>query len=217
MGFFEIVLFSIALSIDALGIGISCELKNIRTPIVQRIVICIISVIITGAAIFLGSLMAGVVPLMLGKIIGAAILFILGGYIIIGALTEKGKKRKRKPKSKKQNILDFVIKPLGITVKIIRNPVECDIDGSYSIDMAEACYIGAAISADSFAAGLGAGVGGASGMIIPLMCGLCQMIFLCGGINIGKLLHNIKGIKQKYFGVISGIMLIIIAVFRIIF
>lgn len=211
MGFFEILLFSMALSTDAFGIGVSCELRNIKAPVTARILICIISVFVTGIAVFMGSVLSGIIPLWLGKLVGALMLFALGGYVIFGALSEK------EAKPKKQNILNLVVKPLGITIRIMRNPVECDMDHSSTIDMAEACYIGFAISVDSFAAGLGAGVSGASGMLVPIMCGICQMIFLCGGIGIGRKLHGMKNVKQKYFSVVSGIMLIVIAALRILF
>lgn len=215
MGFFEILLFSMALSTDAFGIGVSCELRDIKTPVSARVIICLMSVLVTGSAVLIGSTVSEFVPLWFGKIAGALLLFILGVYVIFSALSDKEKVHKKKPK--KENILNLAVKPFGITIRIIRNPVECDMDNSSSIDMAEACYTGLAISVDSFAAGLGAGVSGVSGITVPLMCGVCQMIFLCCGINIGKKLHNIRRIKQKYFSIISGIMLIAIAVLRIIF
>lgn len=216
MGIFEILFFSTALSIDALGIGISCELRNIKTPISARIVICCVSVAVTGTAVFMGAAISEFIPLQISKAISFIMLVAFGICIIFGSFGDN-KKNKKPKKLKKENILNLAVKPLGITIRIIRNPVECDIDKSSSIDMSEACYIGLAISVDSFVAGLGAGVGGISGVIVPIMCGVCQMIFLCCGIKIGKKLHQIKFIKQKYFSIISGIMLIMIAILRIIF
>lgn len=217
MVFFQILLFSAALSTDAFGIGVSCELRNIKAPVSARLIICLMSVLVTGAAVFIGSSVSGIVQPWIGKTVGSIMLSVLGIYVIYGALSDKEPKKKKPPKPEKENIFNFAVKPLGITVRIIRNPVECDMDNSSSIDITEACYIGLAISADSFAAGLGVGISGASGFTVPIMCGICQMTFLCCGIGAGKKLRNIKFIKQKYFSVISGIMLILIAILRIMF
>lgn len=214
MSFFEMLLLSMALSADAFAIGIACELRGIRTSITARLVICFVSAVITAAAVFLGSVISDFLPLWVGNLIGIIMLFALGVYVIYGAFSEKAEKP---PKPRRENILTLAVKPLGITISIIRNPAECDIDRSSAVDFAEACYIGIALSADSFAAGLGAGAGGGSEVLIPVMCGIFQLIFLCCGAKIGKKFYGINNIKQKYFNIASGIILIIIAVFRILF
>lgn len=214
MGIFEMLFLSFALSTDALAIGISCALRGIRTPLSARLVICVMSVAITAAAVFLGSVINDFIPSWVGNIVGIILLSALGIYVIYGAFVEK---KPKKPKPRKENILTLAVKPLGLTINIIRNPSECDIDRSSTVEFAEACYIGAALSADSFAAGLGAGVSGGSAVLIPLMCGVFQLVFLCCGIQIGKKLYGIKRVKQKYFGIISGMMLIAVAIFRILF
>lgn len=214
MNFFEMLMLSMALSADALAIGTACEMRGIRTSMPSRLVICLVSAVITAVSVFLGSVISDFLPLWAGNIIGIIMLFALGIYVIYGAFVEKPEKP---PKKRKENILTLAVKPLGITIRIIRNPEECDIDRSSAVDFAEACYMGAALSADSFAAGLGIGVGGGSAEWIPLMCGVFQMIFLCCGAKIGKNFRQMKNIKQKYLNILSGIILIVIALFRIFF
>lgn len=214
MSFFETLLLSMALSADAFAIGIACELRGIRTSMWARLLICFVSAIITATAVFLGSVISDFLPHWAGNLIGIIMLSALGVYVIYGAFAEKEKKP---PKPRKENILTLAVKPLGITIRIIRNPAECDIDRSSAVDFAEACYMGVALSADSFAAGLGAGVGGGSAVWIPVMCGIFQLVFLCCGAKIGKKFYGMKNIKQKYLNLVSGIILIIIAIFRIFF
>lgn len=214
MSFFEMLMLSMALSADAFAIGVACEMRGIRTSMPARLVICFVSAIITAVAVFLGSAIADFLPSWAGNLIGIIMLFALGIYVIYGAFAEKPEKP---PKPRKENILTLAVKPLGITIRIIRNPVECDIDRSSVVDFAEACYMGVALSADSFAAALGAGVGGGMSGWIPVMCGVFQLVFLCCGAKIGKKFYGMKNIKQKYLNLVSGIILIVIAVFRIFF
>lgn len=214
MNFFETLLLSMALSADAFAIGVACEMRGIRTSTAARLVICFVSAVITAAAVFLGSVISDFLPVWAGNFIGIIMMFALGAYVIYGAIAEKPKKP---PKPRKENILTLAVKPLGITIRIIRNPAECDIDHSSAVDFAEACYMGVALSADSFAAGLGAGVSGGAADWIPLMCGIFQLVFLCCGAKIGKKFYGIKKIKQKYLSIASGAVLIAVALFRIFF
>ena len=207
MNMSEMLLLSAALSIDALGIGISCALRGIKTPFVSKMVIALISPVVTAAAIFIGDVLGTIIPETAGNLLGTVMLTALGLYIVIGAIREKHKTTYKTAEKEE------TIGGLNIVAKILRKPDSCDINRSRIVELTEACYIGAAISADSFAAGIGAGVGGGE-TLIPVFCGLFQFGFLWLGELIGGGLCKVKKIDKMYFSILSGIMLIAIGLLK---
>lgn len=204
MGWSEILPLSAALSIDALSIGVSCGFSGIKTPVSAKLVIMTVSMLVTGGAVLCGILLGDILPSFVGKILGALLLAAVGIYVMSGAFkSHKTKNKKRK---------HFAI-PKGI----ISDPAEYDLDNSSSIDLTEAVFIGLALSADSFAAGIGAGVGGGAVLAIPIICGIFQMIFLCCGEKAAKKLRKIKMFDEKGFSLVSGLIMIFTAVCRLIF
>lgn len=202
MNMSEMLLFSAALSIDAFGIGLSCALRGIKTPLISKLVIALISAAVTAAAVFIGDVLGTIIPEAAGSLLGTVMLTALGLYIVIGAIREKHKSEKEEKG-----------KGINIVAKILRKPDSCDINRSKIVELTEACYIGAAISADSFAAGIGAGVGGRE-VLIPVFCGLFQFGFLWLGELIGSSLSQVQRIDKMYFSILSGIILIAVGVLK---
>ena len=92
MDLFCAAAFSAALSIDALAIGISCAARGVRIPAAARLVVCFVSAVITAAAVLSGGALSAVVPGSAARAFGAALLFFLGIYIIIGAFKKDSEK-----------------------------------------------------------------------------------------------------------------------------
>lgn len=203
-----LLLLSISLSIDAFAIGTSCALSGIKTSWKSRFIICAISVLIMGVSILCGEILARFISQIAAKYIGCGMLCILGAYIIFGSFNKKSKPEKK-------TSITFIVKPLGITINIIREPSLCDIDKSNSIDAKEACYIGTALSIDSIGAGVSMGVSGIGAISMAGLCGICQLMFLCAGLILGKKLRSIERIPQKAFTRASGIIIILIAVIKL--
>ena len=146
MSFAAVLILAVSLSMDALGIGISYGLRRIRVSWKARVVICAMSMMVTGAAVGLGSVLLKVIPLPAAKLLGCGMLLILGLVIIVQGF------RKRKEE----------------------NSFSCDFDRSKAIETAEALYLGAALSVDSFQRrfrhefNFGADPGGAHADAVPL-------------------------------------------------
>lgn len=208
MEIFGLLLLSMSLSIDAFTIGTSCALGGIKASWKSRLIICAISVLIMGVSIFCGEALARLISQEVAKYIGCGMLCILGIYIIFGSFNGN-----KKPKKKKS--ITFALKPLGITISIIREPSLCDIDKSNTIDSKEACYIGTALSIDSVGAGVSIGVSGIGAISAAGLCGIFQLIFLCMGLFLGKRLRRIEKIPQKFFTRISGLVIILVAIIKL--
>mgnify|MGYP004510514685 CR=1 FL=1 len=212
MGAFGIILLAVSLSIDALGIGVSYGLRSIKIPLSAKLIVSIVSILFTGCAVLIGNVILMWLPKTAAQLIGCLMLFILGVFIILQALFSKKKQKKEKPK--KDTIFSAPLKPFGITIQVIRNPVSCDFDHSAHIDAFEAIYLGAALSIDSFGAGISSAVSGLNSLFIPIVAGLCQLLFLCAGNMIGQRISSFQKIDSKIFVVCSGILLIILALIR---
>ncbi len=207
MEIFGLLLLSMSLSIDAFTIGTSCALGGIKASWKSRLIICAISVLIMGISIFCGEALARFISQEVARYIGCGMLCILGIYIIFGSFA-----RNKKPKRKS---ITLALKPLGITISIIREPSLCDIDNSNTIDSKEACYIGTALSIDSIGAGVSMGVSGIGAISAAGLCGAFQLIFLCCGLFLGKKLRGIERIPSEIFTRISGLVIILIAVIKL--
>ena len=205
--------FSAALSIDALAIGISCAARGVRIPVGARLVVCIVSAVITSVAVLSGGALSAVVPGGAAKALGAALLIFLGIYIIVGAF-KKDSERDEPPDTCSDKQDAKAEKGLWAALGILKNPGRCDADHSKALDMHEALYLGAALSADSFAAGFGAGIGGA-GLAVPLFCGIFQLLLLYIGELAGHRFIRKAKPDERILTASSGVLLIIIAVIRL--
>lgn len=212
MSFWGVVFLAATLSADVLGIGFSCAVRGVRVSMWARLTIALVSAAVTLCGVLGGTVISQFVPQEIAALLGGIMLCLLGGYIIIGAFTKSGKKKKM-PKTWDKI---FALKPLGITVRIIRDPKQCDLDGSAMLDFREALYTGIAVSTDSFAAGLSMGMND-WGSIAPLLCGMFQFLFLCVGLYIGKKLRKIMIFNDKVITILSGGILMVIGVIDICF
>lgn len=210
MGFWSVVFLAATLSVDVLGIGFSCAVRGVQVSICARLIIAVVSALVTLCGVLGGAVIYRFVPHEVAVLLGGIMLCLLGGYIIIGAFT-KSEKKKKPPKAWDKI---FALKPLGITIRIIRDPKQCDLDGSAMLDFREALYTGIAVSTDSFAAGISMGMND-WGSIAPLLCGMFQFLFLCVGLYTGKKLRKIMTLNDKVITALSGGFLVLIGVVNI--
>ncbi len=94
-----------------------------------------------------------------------------------------------------------------------REPVECDRDNSHNIDSKEACFIGFAMSIDCFMVGMTAGMAGSNGILVPIICGILQMLSLYIGEFAAA--HIARHLKEKHFSMFSGTILILTGISRL--
>lgn len=210
MGFWGVVLLAATLSVDVLGIGFSCAVRGVRVNMTSRLMIAVVSAVVTLCGVLGGAVLSQVIPQGGAEILGGIMLCLLGGYIIVSAFVKNEKKKKMPKKWDKI----FALKSLGITVRIIRDPKQCDLDGSAILDFREALYTGIAVSTDSFAAGISMGLSGWGG-VAPVLCGAFQFLFLCVGLYIGKKLKRLTVLNDKLSTMISGGFLLFIGIVNI--
>ena len=202
------MLLALSTSIDSIGIGLTYGIRDITISRQSKIILFIISLIISSISILIGNTLNNILSEEITNIIGSLILFFIGLIIIVQTL----KREKRQEKK----VYKLFIRFLGITIQIIKDPISSDIDNSKKIDSKEAIYLGTALSLDSFSVGIGAGMLGSISIIFPLIVSLFQIVFLSLGRNIGEKLNKKIHIPSKIWSILSAVLLILIGIVRLV-
>ena len=202
------MLLALSTSIDSIGIGLTYGIRDITISRQSKIILFIISLIISSISILIGNTLNNILSEEITNIIGSLILFFIGIIILVQTL----KREKRQEKK----VYKLFIKFLGITIQIIKDPISSDFDNSKKIDSKEAIYLGTALSLDSFSVGIGAGMLGSISIIFPLIVSLFQIIFLSLGRNIGEKLNKKIHIPSKIWSILSAVLLILIGIVRLV-
>lgn len=214
---FSITILAISLSLDALGVGLVYGLRQIRIPLGPKLVICLFSILYSALALAIGKSLAAVLPAGGAKLLGVAILTLMGIWIILQALLRKSddESEARPAVQGSKTLFKWAIKSLGITIQIVKNPTRGDIDASGTIDILEALLLGLALSVDAIGVGIGSALTGFHSMIIPLVIGLFQLGFLYIGTTLGEKVAAFGKLNKKVLSLVPGFLLISLAILRI--
>jgi putative sporulation protein YtaF len=207
---FSIVVLAISLSLDALGVGIVYGVKQVRIPLSSKLIICFFSILYAGIALLIGKSLSRILSPILAKLVGISILGLMGIWIIIQALLKESARN-----STDETLWQIAIKSLGITIQVIRNPLEFDIDQSGAIDTPESLLLGLALSVDAIGVGIGSALTGFYSPVIPFAIGFFQMVFLYIGSYLGDQVTMLNKINKKVLALLPGVLLILLALIRI--
>lgn len=206
---FNTILLALSSSIDSLGVGITYGVKKTKISIVGIMILFLLSIIITNISILLGNLLNQLLNPKASIYVGSLLLIGMGIFIIYEALFPK------KHKKKKRKEYNLFIKYLGITINIIKDPINSDMDKSNKIDFKEAMFLGFALSLDAVCIGFGGSIIGINSLIFPLLISIFQILFLCIGSKIGRIINNFSNVPQNLWNIISGLLLIFIGILKI--
>ena len=213
--FLTYLILAISSSIDSFGIGITYGIKNTRITFVAKLVVFLISLCISTLSISVGKFIYRLFPPFFCNIIGFLILILMGLFIIFQAL-RKSKKTASSDENSQKRIYNLFINSFGITIQIIKNPINSDLDNSKNIDGKEALYLGFALSLDSLCIGIGNAMLGMFSFIFTMLVAFFQLIFLSLGLIFGNKLKSVTNIPDNIWSIISGILLIFIGISKLI-
>ncbi len=206
---FNISLIAACVSLDSLGIGLTYGLKNTKISLHAKLILFIISILITSIAIFIGVYISKLFSPHISNYLGCILLCFMGVWIIIQSITNNKRQAKRE--------YHFFIKFLGITIQIIRDPNYSDLNNSNKIEGKEALYLGIALSLDSIGIGIGSSIIGLNSFLFPLLVAIFQLFFLSIGTYLGKKIKDISNIPENIWSIISGCLLIFVGISKIVF
>lgn len=102
-----------------------------------------------------------------------------------------------------------------IKCSVTEKPEKCDINNSKRLEPKEAVYMGIILSFDSFCSGIGLGFINISPVYFSLLTSIFQFIFLYAGEYTTSKILKYNFIKEKTCEIISGLLLIIVAIFKL--
>lgn len=189
MGVIATVLFALAVSTDGFMVGLAYGTRKINIPAMSLSIIALASALAVAISMLAGKVLAYIIPEAWNIIIGASILIIIGFYFLLGASKDKIGSL---PTDEDGQLISFKVRPLGIMVQILKEPVTADFDGSGVISMKEAFILGLALALDALGAGFALAMSGASILFTTLTVGVLKFILVNSGLFLGKFLTNTK-------------------------
>lgn len=175
---------AVILSIDSLGVGIAYGTRNMKITFLPKAILFLISFLMILFSVFLGNILLTFLPIYVTNFIGSFILIIMGLFVIFQNVRSSSRAQdlphveKTSCKNSSPRTMQFFIRSLGITVQIMKDPICSDLDGSQSIDMKEAVFLGLALSSDAIGSGIGFSMLGANSLLFPLIAACFQLGFL---------------------------------------
>ncbi|ACL69246.1 sporulation membrane protein YtaF [Halothermothrix orenii] len=217
MEFWTVCILAIAISVDGFSVGLTYGLRKIKfdlIPLLINSVISALAVYITGT---LGNSLAGLIEQEMAETLGGIMLIIVGGWLVYSNIIDYNrnnsspKKLIHKDSEGAQLVWSLNLKPLGIIINILREPVKADFDNSGSINQFEALMLGLALALDAVGAGLGAGLAGFFKPYISLIIGVMTLLFSGVGFYLGSLLDGMLPGKLE---VMPGLVIMFLGFLR---
>ena len=196
---FRASLLAAAVCMDTFFAAMGCSLSGIHIPKRCAAVISLTGCVMLGISLLAAQIAAAFLPERLCRYGGAAVLCSLGAV----QLMREGLQalfRAHKP--------HFRWRTLGLVIEICFDETLADADGSKTLSLGEAAAFAAALSLDSLASGLGAGI--ETAWILP-----CLGLTLVLGFTLTLLgAHLGKRCKTRRLQWLGGVMLILLGVVR---
>ncbi|ADY56454.1 sporulation protein YtaF [Syntrophobotulus glycolicus DSM 8271] len=218
------LLVAFALSLDGFGVGMAYGLKNIRIPFRSMCIIGLCTVATMGISMFFGYLLIPYLDMVSPKVLGAAVLIMIGCFQLIKALSPTKNDALNKEKAKEEAVPVFAsysarvedeetrqlfrlnLSIFGLVIQILKTPSAADIDNSGTIGILESFLLGLALSLDAFSSGIAASMAGIPAYSIVLVA-LTQFIMIRTGHSlVGKL--SSKLLERAKF--LPGVLLILV-------
>ncbi|MFI3231161.1 MAG: manganese efflux pump [bacterium] len=206
----QLILLTLALSLDSFGIGLSYGIRNIRFRLSSICIIGIVSYFLTSLSIYAGKLLGNIFSEKIVNLISILILVVIGLFIIKKAVEEEEVELDIEVLDNRDN-KEKINK--DIIINIIKDPSFGDLNHSSIIDPIEAIFLAIAISIDALGVGLAVS-DFKSAYLFPIFIILFQFLFLFTGMFVGKNMF-FERLDENKIGIISGSMLVMIAGFRI--
>lgn len=214
--FFQLLILALALSIDSFGIGVSYGIRKIDFKKLSLLIISFMSFSFSLISIKLGSIVTSILSEKITLFISVFILIVLGLLIIKKGVEDRDSTEVNEIEIEDKKIYSLFLKPIGITIDIIKTPSLCDLNKSSHIEPKEAIYLGVALSIDCIATSFAVSSFKSYTLLFPIFVVLFQLTFLLSGVYLGKK-AVVSFIKEDKISICSGIILIVIGFVRLVF
>ena len=178
-------LLALSASIDALSLGITYGIKKTKMSKTGNLLIFTIVLVCSTIAILIGHFLSLLFSPTFSILVGSSILIMLGLYNIYKGI------------NKSNTFINF------------------DVDNSNYIDNKEAAAIGLAVAVDASCVSMGAGIIGYISFILPIFMAVFHTFFVNCGNFVAKSIVEKLNVPSNVLSIFSGILLVLIGIFRI--
>ncbi|MGN1481511.1 hypothetical protein [Porcipelethomonas sp.] len=202
----EDMLLVLAMSTDAFFAALSYGAGKIKIPFVSAVIMCTVSTAVLTCSVCLSGVIGSFIPDNICRTAGALLLGIIG----ITGFCQNGLKtilRKHQGKGK----LSFCWFNIDFVISVYLDETQADSDMSKVLSPKESLALAAALSVDSVSGGLGAGLSGTHVLRVSILSFIFGLMAVGAG---GKLGEGLKK-SNRDFSWVSGIFLIILAVYKL--
>lgn len=214
------LVIALALSLDGFGVGLAYGLKRIKIPLGSLCVIGFCTALAMGLSMYFGHLLAPRLSIISPRILGAAILVMIGGYQFVQAIKSESASQEAIPVmttvaqelNSYRPLFSIKLSIFGLVIQVLHTPDVADMDGSGIISPNESLLLGMALSMDAFAAGMSATMTGISSYVVAFVAIMQVNMIWAGQVLTGKLPMKLLA-KVKY---LPGIVLVIIGLLKMI-
>ncbi|MFV8830469.1 sporulation membrane protein YtaF [Alkalihalobacterium sp. APHAB7] len=215
---FSLLLLALAVSLDSFGVGLTYGLRKMKLPFKSLLFIAFCSAVSILLAMTFGNWIQRYLSPQFAEALGGIILILIGAwalYQVFRPTKNTVEEEEEVPKKVDDKVLiNLEIKMLGLVIRILRKPMEADIDKSGTITGREAILLGVALSLDAFGAGIGAALIGFSPWLMALTVAVMSASFVTFGMKSGYRFSDTYLMKK--FSFIPGLLLIILGVWSLI-
>lgn len=206
--FLGAMILALALSIDAFVASVSYGSQNISIPKRSLLVIAFVCSGFLGISLLVGTWLGGFLDDSITAYISFSILFALGVFRIFDSLL----KRWIRTLGGSGKEISFSAFRLRVILQIYADPKQADMDGSRTLSLGEAGVLAVALSLDSLAVGLGAGLLGGGALLSVGLTFLLTIFAIGGGCRFGG---KLAAMFSKDISWVSGGLLILLAFFQL--
>ncbi len=201
--------FALALSLDSFGAGLAYGTRKIKVPFPSLLIISLISMAAVSVSMLGGQILQAFVPPALVHRLGGVLLFLIGIWVLTQARQgEKQAEKKPLPENTAVRKLEIRIRPLGLVIQILKEPVRADLDSSGTISASEALVLGVALAMDALGSGFAVSLLGFSIGVTALVVGAGQLLLTGAGILAGRTV--LAGKVGRRFTTLPGCILILL-------
>lgn len=213
----SVIWLALAVSIDGFGAGTTYGMRKVRISFYSILIIAGCSGAVIYVAMLLGKKMVRLIDPALTHQLGALLFIALGVIALIQAVRPRRDTGKQaaipRSETEQPTVWSFHLKKWGLVVQILKTPMAADMDESGTISGAEAVLLGAALSLDAIAAGLGAAFVGMSPLFVAAVISLMSAVCLRLGMWLGFLYA--ERVHLRWMGYLPGIFFIALGLSRL--
>ena len=204
----ESLLLVSSICIDSFVASIAYGTSKIRIPPLSTLIINLVCTITLACSLFMGSIFKSFLPGNLPIILGFLLLMIIGIY----RLFEYIFKAYISKCSNSDKPLTFKIFDFQFVLQVYANEIKADFDNSKCLNIKESFYLSLALSLDSLAVGVGSSLGSINYIQVLILCFFIGIIAVSFGVFLGR-----KFAQKLHFEFswLSGVLLIVLAIIRI--